>query len=290
MRGKNLLLSLCVLLFGIGAVQAADDLSDIKARGVLRHLGVPYANFVTGAGDGFSVDMMKLFAAHLGVRYEYVETDWDMVFPDLIGRKIKVAGSNVEFGEAVPVRGDVIANGLTVIPWRTKVVRYSTPTFPTQIWLVVRSDSPIRPIEPSGDLNKDIAAVRTLLRDRAVLGKASTCLDPTLYDIAATGARSRLFDGSLNDIAGAMMQGEAEATLLDVPDAFVALRKWPGKIKVVGPLSPMQDMAVGFRPDSPMLLAEFQTFLKEIKVNGKYRQLVEKYYPLALSYFPTFFD
>ena len=28
------------------------DLSDIKKRGVLRHLGVFYANFVTGSGDG----------------------------------------------------------------------------------------------------------------------------------------------------------------------------------------------------------------------------------------------
>ncbi|GAB6162936.1 hypothetical protein JCM12298_20960 [Desulfothermus naphthae] len=33
----------------------AFDLPEIKKRGVIRHLGVPYANFVTGAGDGFSV-------------------------------------------------------------------------------------------------------------------------------------------------------------------------------------------------------------------------------------------
>ena len=279
-----------ILLFGGVAAQAADDLPDILARGTLRHLGVPYANFVTGAGDGFSVDMMKLFAGHLGVRYEYVETDWDMIIPDLIGHKVTPVGGEVKIGAAVPVRGDLIANGLTILPWRSKVIRYSTPTFPTQIWLVVRADSPIRPIAPSGDLNKDIATVRALLRNRLVLGKVGTCLDPTLYDIAATGAKSQLFDGSLNDIAGALMQGEADATLLDVPDAFIALRKWPGKIKVVGPLSPMQDMAVGFRPDAPLLRAAFETFLKEIRVNGLYGHLIEKYYPLALSYFPNFFE
>lgn len=279
-----------ILLFGGAAAQAADDLAEVKARGALRHLGVPYANFVTGAGDGFSVDMMKLFAAHLGVRYEYVETDWDMIIPDLIGRKVRPAGGDVAIGEAVPIRGDLIANGLTILPWRAKVIRYSTPTFPTQIWLVARSDSPIRPIEPSGDLNKDIATVRALLRNRHVLGKVGTCLDPTLYDIAAAGAKSRLFAGSINDIAGALMQGEADATLLDVPDAFIALRKWPGKIKVIGPLSPIQDMALGFRPDSPQLRAEFETFLKEIRANGLYRRIVEKYYPMALSYFPGFFE
>lgn len=281
---------LTVLLAPCGVARSGDDLPEIKARGTLRHLGVPYANFVTGAGDGFSVDLMKLFAHRLGVRYTYVETDWDRVFPDLIGRKVTPAGADVRFGEAVPVRGDVIANGLTVIPWRQKVVRFSTPVFPTQIWLVVRADSSIRPIKPSGDLDRDIATVRAAIRGYGVLGKTSTCLDPTLYDIAATGARNLLFNGSLNDMAGAVMQGEADATLLDVPDALVALKKWPGRIVVVGPLSPMQEMAVGFRPDAPLLLAEFESFLRDIRATGAYRAMVDKYYPLAFTYFPAFFE
>ncbi|WP_316976542.1 ABC transporter substrate-binding protein [Shumkonia mesophila] len=280
---------LCAAMLGALAGAQADDLREIKARGAIRHLGVPYANFVTGAGDGFSVDIVKMFAQHLGVRYAYVETDWDTVIPDLIGRKVKASGGTVELGEVVPVRGDLIANGLTIIPWRQKVVRFSTPDFPTQIWFVVRSDSPIRPIEPSGDLRKDIAAVRTLLRGHSILGKVNTCLDPTLYDIVSTGARSVLFAGSLNDMAGAVIKGETEATLLDVPDALVALKKWPGMIKVVGPLSPAQEMGVGFRPDSPQLHREFEKFLHQIKRNGTYRGIVEKYYPLALSYFPEFF-
>lgn len=288
MLRKTVIPLFCFLLAGIQPA-AADDLADIRARGIIRHLGVPYANFVTGAGDGLSVDLMNLFAAHLGVRYEFVETDWGRVIPDLIGRRVEPRGAEAEMGEAAPVRGDVIASGLTILPWRAEAVRYSTPIFPTQIWLVVRSDSPIRPITPSGNLAKDIAAVRALLRDRRVLGKVGTCLDPTLYDIAATGARSQLFEGSVNDMAGAIMQGEADATLLDVPDAMVALRKWPGRIKVVGPLSPMQAMAVAFRPDAPHLHQEFETFLKEIKTNGLYRQIIEKYYPLSLSYFPEFF-
>ncbi len=280
---------LCAAMLGAFVGAQADDLQEIKARGTIRHLGVPYANFVTGAGDGFSVDIIKMFAQYLGVRYEYVETDWDTVIPDLIGHKVKASGGEVELGEAVPVRGDLIANGLTIIPWREKVVSFSTPDFPTQIWFVVRSDSPIRPIEPSGDLRKDIAAVRALLRGHSVLGKLNTCLDPNLYDIAATGARSVLFPGSLNDMAGAVIKGETEATLLDVPDALVALKKWPTMIKVVGPLSPTQEMGVGFRPKSPLLRQEFEKFLLEIKRNGTYRGIVEKYYPLALSYFPQFF-
>ena len=77
--------------------------------------------------------------------------------------------------------------------------------------------------------------------------------------------------------------------LLDVPDALVALRKWPGKIKVLGPLSPMQGMAVGFSPESPELRAEFEKYFAAIKRDGTYRKIVEKYYPLVLAYFPDFF-
>jgi len=271
---------LCAAILGALPGAQANDLQEIKARGAIRHLGVPYANFVTGAGDGFSVDIVKTFAQHLGVRYEYVETDWDTVIPDLIGRKVKAWRRGRAWrGRA----GDLIANGLTIIPWRQKVVRFSTADFPTQIWFIVRSDSPIRPIAPSGDLKKDIAAVRTLLRGHSVLGKVNTCLDPTLYDIAATGARSVLFPGSVNEMAGAVIKGETEATLLDVPDALVALKKWPGMIKVVGPLSPAQEMGVAFRPKSPQLHQEFEKFLYQIKRNGTYRGIFEKYYPLALS-------
>ena len=44
------------------------DLKQIKERGVIRHLGVPYANFVTGAGDGLDVEIIKLYAEEIGVK------------------------------------------------------------------------------------------------------------------------------------------------------------------------------------------------------------------------------
>ena len=50
----------------------AQDLAEIRERGVLRHLGVPYARFITGNGDGLDVEIIQLFARHIGVRYEFV--------------------------------------------------------------------------------------------------------------------------------------------------------------------------------------------------------------------------
>lgn len=277
------------VLFPKGLVFGA-DLPEIKKTGVLRHLGVPYANFVTGSGNGMDVKMMRLFAKHLGVKYQYVKTDWKDVIGDLTGKKVRVKGSDVEILGDMPVKGDVIANGFTILPWRQKVVAYSTPTFPTQVWLIARADFPEKPIKPTRDISKDIAMVKILLKGRTVLGKANTCLDPSLYSLKEVGAKPVLFPGGVNELAPAIINGEAETCILDVPDALIALEKWPGKIKVIGPISPRQNMGCGFARTSPLLREAFNRFLEQCKADGTYLQLVRKYYPAVFSYYPGFFE
>jgi ABC-type amino acid transport substrate-binding protein len=282
-----LALLLCLL---IGSSAFAADLKEIKEKGVIRHLGVPYANFVTGSGDGLDVDMIKLFAQHLGVKYEYVATSWESVIGDLTGKKVKAKGDEIEVIEEVQVKGDIIANGFTILPWRKKIVDFSTPTFPSQIWLVAKADSLIKPIVPHDGVEKDIVAVRALLKNRPLLGKANTCLDPVLYNMKETGAKLILFPGSLNDLAPGVFQGEAELTLLDVPDALVALQKFPGKIKVIGPITEEQYMGCAFAKTSPELRDAFNRFLVKIKSDGTYLRLVQHYYPKVFSYYHGFFE
>jgi ABC-type amino acid transport substrate-binding protein len=267
----------------------AGDLDDVKARGVLRHIGLPYANFNTGSGDGLEAELTKLFAKSLGVRYEFVESDWGALVQDLIGKKVKVSGGKAELLEDAPAKGDIIANGFTIIPWRQQVVNFSTPTFPNQIWLVVRSDSPIKPIKPTKNIEKDIALTKALMKDRTILTLEKTCLDPALYNLAATGAKIINFKGKLNEIAFAMINKDADMTILDVPDALVALDKWKGKMKILGPVSDKQLMAGGFSKDSPHLLEAYNAFIKNAQSDGTYLKLIKKYYPTAKTYFPEFF-
>jgi len=70
--GKLLLAVFTVVLLLFSARISRADLAEVKQRGTLRHLGIPYANFVTGAGDGMDVELMQRFAQHLGVKYRYV--------------------------------------------------------------------------------------------------------------------------------------------------------------------------------------------------------------------------
>lgn len=284
-----LTLAMCLALPAVVLAAEGRDLPDVQKRGVLRHLGIPYANFVHSKDTGLDVELMRLFAAHLGVRYEFVQEDWGTILASLVGKTVKVQGTQVEFTGNAPIKGDLIANGMTVLEWRKNVLEFSTPTFPTQVWLVAKHDAPITPIKGTGDLRKDIALTREKLKGTTVLCKTGTCLDPALFDLDAAGAKARLFEGSLNDIAPAVILGKAGITLLDVPDALVALQKWPGKIKIIGPLTERQDMAIAFPKDSPKLAAAFNEFFIKLQTNGTYEKLVRKYYPGVFKYFPDFF-
>jgi len=281
---------LCPLPLSAAAAPAAGDLPEILKRGELRHIGVPYAKFVTGSGDGFSCDLIQEFARELGVRYVYVRSSWKTVITDLIGQEFTVSGDDVRITGTAPVKGDLIANGLTILPWRRKLVDYSRPTFPSGVWLIARADSALQPITPSGDLNQDIAQVKALLEGISVLCMPGTCLDPGLYGLNNIGATLVPLPLKMNEFAPAVINGSAETSLLDVADSLIALEKWPGKIKVIGPVSLPQTMGVGFPKTSPKLLSRFNAFLDRIQKDGTYMQLVDKYYPGVEVYFPEFFN
>jgi ABC-type amino acid transport substrate-binding protein len=208
---------------------------------------------------------------------------------DLVGKKVKVNGSDVEYLDDAPVKGDMIANGFTVLAWREKAVNFSAPTFPSQIWLIARADSKVRPIKPTGAVEKDIEKTRALLKGKGVLAVEKTCLDPALHNLAATGANVICFKGKLNELTPAVINNEAEMTILDVPDALIALEKWPGKIKIIGPISNKQVMGAAFPKDAPKLLEAYNKFLKRAQKDGSYMKVVNTYYPSAIRYFPAFF-
>lgn len=270
---------------------AADDLADIKARGELRHLGINYANFVTGAGDGFDVELVQGFAKHIGVKYTLVPTDFVSVVRDLLGKEVVRQGDQVNLQGDFPVKGDMIATGFTVLPWRAKILLFSAPTFPSQVLLVARAESPDKPIKGSADLPADIEETKALIGSKSVLVMERTCLDPANYGLKGKGLDLRVYTKSanLNEMVPALIKGDADFSLLDVPDAILDLQRWAGKIKVIGPISGHQELAAAFPKNSPELRRAFDDYLVRLKADGTYDKLVDKYYPGIRRYFPAFF-
>ncbi len=114
----------------------AADLAAIKARGEIRHIGIRYANFVTGAGDGLDVELMQGFAKRIGVSYKLVYSDFYSVIRDLLGKDVLRKNGEVTLTGDYPVKGDVISTGFTMLSWREAILLYSDPILPSQVLLV----------------------------------------------------------------------------------------------------------------------------------------------------------
>jgi hypothetical protein len=269
----------------------AADLAEIKQRGEIRHIGIRYANFVTGAGDGLDVELMQGFAKRIGVSYKLVYSDFYSVIRDLLGKDVVRQNDKVTLAGDYPIRGDVISAGFTVLPWREAILLYSEPTLPSQVLLVAPAESDLQPIKDGADLAIDIANTRKAIGSKSVLVMERTCLDPTNYGLVNVGIDLKSYNKSanLNEMVPAMLNNEAELTLLDVPDAILDLRKWAGKIKVLGPISDRQTLATAFPKDAPALRDEFNAYLRDLKFSGAYDRLVDKYYPGIRRFFPEYF-
>ncbi len=281
-RPFSLLFWVC-MIFGLTLCSVhGSDLSSVIERGTLRHLGVPYANFVTGSGDGLDVEIIQLFAKELGVAYQFVPTTWETAIGDLTGK-------DIISGKDIPTQGDILASGVSILEWRKQKVDFTVSTFLSQVWLIARADVPISPIIPGKNQSADILKVRSLIKGQEVMGVAHTCLDPDLYGLVQEGAKVKYFKGRLNELAPAVINQVVGLSLMEVPDVLVALEKWPGQIKVIGPVSSPQPMGAAIAKSSPELKQAFNRFFTGIKEDGTYQALVEKYYPGFPGIFPGYF-
>jgi ABC-type amino acid transport substrate-binding protein len=282
-------LAICLLLILYSSGTGATTLEEILEKGELRHLGVPYANFITGLGDGFSVELIKGFCKELGVRYVYVKTSWHSVISDLTGYAIKLDNGKAHITGKTLKRGDLIASGLTRLPWREKLVNYSEPLLPTRIMLVASIDSPLQVVKTTHNPQTDIKNVTKQLNGMSIFESEGTCIDKDLYDFGDINVRFINFTGNLNNLIPAIISRKASATMLDLPDVLIALGKWPGQIKIIGPISEEQVMGVAFTKNAQDLRQRFNNYLHKIKADGTYYNIVMKYFPLMLQFNPDFF-
>jgi ABC-type amino acid transport substrate-binding protein len=249
----------------------------LQEEKVLRHLGINYANFVTVNDEGFCVEMIKMFSEYLGIGYELVRSDWDRIILDLTGTATSLP------------KGDLISTGMTVLPSRSAIIDFSDSIFPTQVWLISKESSIPDPIKPSASFSKEIKQTKLAMKDMKILVKRGTSLDPAQYGLDNQGLDFIYFDGSVDEIAPAILSGYADAGFVDVADALIALTRWPDKLKVIGPVSEKQEIAVGFPKQAQELRGKFNKFLALIRKDGRYMQLVEKYYPFIIDYYPEYF-
>lgn len=243
---------LAVAFLGIGPPAHA-DWAEVKASGSLRVLITwPHDNYFTRTGQG----------GEPGIERELLEG-----FVRLHALKLEVVevGSYDELFSALrDGRGDVIACNITATEQRRRTLAFSSEILPAR--QVVVTQRPHRVVQTLEEL-----------REERVATIAGTSMAEAL---AAAGVPKRNLDTSvpagarLTDLLGTR---GITATVEEVALAILRCREKPS-LQMGMFLGPSNSMAWGVRKADTALLAALDAYLANVRLAGRWNQLVVKYF------------
>lgn len=234
---------------------AGENLDAIKSAGVLK-IGTEgtYAPFTyhDGAGKlvGFDVEIGEAVAERLGVKPEFVEGKWDGL----------IAGLDVK-------RYDTVINQVGITEERKAKFDFSDPYIASKAALIVRED------------NADIKGFADLAGKKAAQSLTSN------YGKIAEGAGAQLVgtDGFDQSIA-LVVQGRADATINDSLSFLDFKKKQPNApVKIVATEDDAAYSGIIVRKGDPELVAAINQALTDIKSDGAYQRISEKYFGQDVS-------
>ena len=234
---------------------AGENLDAIKSAGVLK-IGTEgtYAPFTYHDKDnklvGFDVEIGEAVAAKLGVKPEFVEGKWDGL----------IAGLDVK-------RYDAVINQVGITEERKAKFDFSEPYIASKAALIVRED------------NADIKAFADLK------GKKSAQSLTSNYGKMAEAAGAELVgtDGFDQSIA-LVVQGRADATINDSLSFLDFKKKKPdAPVKIAATEEQAAYSGVIVRKGDPELVAAINKALEDIKADGTYKTIADKYFGQDVS-------
>jgi cystine transport system substrate-binding protein len=235
--------------------QAGENLDAIKAAGVFK-IGTEgtYAPFTYHDTDnklvGFDVEIGEEIAKRLGVKAEFVEGKWDGL----------IAGLDVK-------RYDAVINQVGITEERKAKFDFSEPYIASRAALIVRED------------NADIKGFSDLSGKKAAQSLTSN------YGKIAEQAGAQLVgtDGFDQSIA-LVVQGRADATINDSLSFLDFKKKQPNApVKIAATEDDASYSGVIVRKGDPELVAAINQALKDIKADGTYQKIADKYFGQDVS-------
>lgn len=228
----------------------ADTLDDVKSRGVLvvgtdaTYPPFEYADDQTREIVGFDIDLMKAVAKQLGVKAEFVVVPFDGI----------IAGLNSGKYEA-------LISAMTITPQRAEAVLFSEPYYDAGQSIAVPVD------------NKTIKSIDDLPGKRlgAQLG---TTGEKLAKEIPRSTVKS--FD-NIGEAFRDMANGNLDAIINDKPvsQRIIVAR---GKAKLVGPILNTERYGIAVRKNQERLKKAIDEALLELKSNGTYAWINEKWF------------
>ena len=252
---KPLILAAAIQALFLLPGQAGENLEAIKAAGTIK-IGTEgtYAPFTyhdeSGALVGFDVEIGREIAERLGVEAEFLEGKWDGL----------IAGLDAN-------RYDAVINQVGITEERKQKYDFSEPYIASKAALIVRED------------NEEIKGFADLQGKKAAQSLTSN------YGKMAEEAGAELVgtDGFDQSIA-LVVQGRADATINDSLSFYDFKKKQPdAPVEIAATEDEAAYSGVIIRKGEPELLAAINEALAEIRADGTYKEISEKYFGTDVS-------
>ncbi|KQV52029.1 transporter substrate-binding domain-containing protein [Massilia sp. Root335] len=261
---RRALLSAAALTLGLAAVsasaRAADLLDTVKARGQLRIAlegTYPPFNFKdgkTGQLAGYDVDVAKLVCARLGVKPEFVTTEWAAILAGLGARKY-----------------DVIVSQVGITPRRLQAFDFSQPYTYSTPQLIVRRNE--------GATYKSLAD----LKGRTVGVGQGSVFEQQVRAVPGIEVKSYpAAPENLQDLAF----GRIDAALNDSLMVAYLLKNSQLPIRAGARVGQVERMGIAFRKGNPKFHAAIDKALDEARADGSLKQVSVKWFGTDATHAP----
>lgn len=258
---STLALSLTLTACGSSDKQAGDKassknlLEQVKAAGTLK-IGTEgtYAPFTyhdkDGKLTGFDIEVSNEVAKRLGVKPEYVETQWDGMFAGLDAKRF-----------------DMIANEVGIRPDRQEKYDFSDPYIVSKAVLVVNKD------------NNDIKTFADMKGK-----KAAQSLTSNLTDIAKKNGAEIVGVEGFNQAIDMLLSKRVDGTINDGLSFLDLMKQKPDlPLKKVAEQEDSAKNGLMFRKGNQELIDAVNKALTDIKADGTYLKISEKYFGADVS-------
>lgn len=251
-----LLLSLMLIIAACGSDDAADDNSGdggSGSEGDTYTVGIdttypPFEFEENGEYTGIDIDLITAIAENQGFEIEFSAMDFGGIIPALQAGQL-----------------DVAIAGMSITDERKEVVDFSDPYFEAGISLVVSAD------------NTEIEALEDL-KDKTVVVKSGT----TGAEFARENQDKYGYEITQLDDSPAMFQevsnGNADVLFEDYPVIAYAIAESELDLKIVGERLTGDNYGIAvLKGENAELLEQINTGLQELRDNGEYDEILNKY-------------
>lgn len=205
----------------------------------------PFENMEGENPVGFDVDLMTAIGEKLGVKVTFMNNKFDGLIPSLNAKKF-----------------DAIMSAMTITDDRKKEVLFSDPYIDSNQSLAVKKSSSI----------KDVAG----LKGKIVGVQSGTTGEKWAKENVKDAKEIKSFDTAL-DAFTALESGQIDGVINDLPVSAYIVKDKP-ELNIVKEIKTDESYGIAFRLDDTQLRDAVNKALKELKDDGGYDKVYEKWF------------